>query len=205
VSREAATSTHSMSVYYHGDTAMSRANYRTKRMYESMCEALCEALNLPPNDFEIDDSDTNIIPDNIEPIPAWNNGFNQFGSKENHPLYGKSLSIETKELIRNAAIGRKASIETRFKMSKSHMGRSSAKGMLGKKHSEETKNKMSKKSHGFSDECRRKQKEHMIGKKLSDETRAKMRESHLKRNAEKRSTSQDVFSIVTGSQKSPFV
>ena len=164
---------------------MSRINYRTKRIYDS----ICDALNLPPNDFDIDDTDVNYIPFDIEPIPAWNKGINQFGSKENHPLYGKTLSIKTKELIRDAATGRKASMETRSKMSKSHMGRVSANGMLGKTHSEKTKAKMSKSSHGFSDECRRKQKEHMTGKKLSDETRAKMRESHLKRNAEKRSIS----------------
>jgi hypothetical protein len=158
-------------------------------MSRTIIDPIAEALNLLP--FEYDFSTINYIANDIEPIPAWNKGYNQFGSKENHPLYGKSHSIKTKELIRDAAIGRKASIETRSKMSRSHIGRPSANGMLGKTHSEETKAKMSKKSHGFSDECRHKQKEHMIGKKLSAETRAKMRDSHLKRNAEKRSISQD--------------
>jgi hypothetical protein len=158
---------------------------RTKSIYDSY-NSISEALNLPPIDFDIDESYTNVIPFEREPLPAWNRGFNQFGSKENHPLYGKEHSVETKIKICKASIGRKASIETRSKMSKSHIGRPSANGMLGKTHSDETKAKMSKSAKGFSEEARRKQKEHMTGKKLSDETRAKMRESHLKRNAENR-------------------
>ncbi len=154
---------------------------RTKSIYDS----ISNALNLPPVDFEIDESNTNIIPFEREPLPAWNRGLTHMQGS-NHPLYGKTHSEETKIKIREAAIGRKITEETRLKMSKAHMGRPSANGMLGKTHSAETKAKMSKSSHGFSEEARRRQKEHMIGKKLSDETRAKMRESHLRRNSEKR-------------------
>ncbi len=157
---------------------------RTKSIYDSY-NSISEALNLPPVDFDIDESDTNAIPFEREPVPAWNKGLTHMQG-EDHPLYGKNHSEETKSKIRQAAIGRKVTLETRSKMSKAHMGRPSANGMLGKNHSDETKAKMSKSAKGFSEEARRKQKEHMIGKKLSDETRAKMRQSHLKRNAEKR-------------------
>jgi len=150
---------------------------RTKSIYDS----ISNALNLPPIEFEIDESDTNIIPFEREPLPAWNKGLPHMQG-ENHPLYGKTHSEETKAKMREAAMGRKISKETRSKMSAAHMGRPSAKGMLGKSHSAETKAKMSKNARGFSDEARRKQREHMIGKKMSDETRAKMREAALRRN-----------------------
>lgn len=48
---------------------------------------------------------------------------------------------EIREKIRQKAKNRKPSQETRDKMSKSHMGRVSPKGMLGKTHSQETRTK----------------------------------------------------------------
>ena len=113
-------------------------------------DPLGEALGLTPMHFNFDKS-FHIS----DPIPAWNKGINHFGSKENHPWYGKNHTEESKH-----------------KISESH------KGM---KASEETKAKMSKSSKGFSDAARQKQKEHMTGKKLSDESRAKMRQSALTR------------------------
>ena len=49
---------------------------------------------------------------------------------------------EVRKKISDAAKNRKASEETKRKMSKSHMGRISPKGMLGKKHTEQQKQKM---------------------------------------------------------------
>lgn len=139
-------------------------------------EPIGEALGLTPMQIEYDFS--SYI---TEPIPAWNKGINHFGSKENHPWFGKKHTQESKNKISEAHKGMKASEETKTKMSAVHMGRESSMGMLGKTHSEETKIKMSKSSKGFSDVARQKQKEHMIGKKLSDETRAKMKKSALNR------------------------
>jgi hypothetical protein len=58
--------------------------------------------------------------------------------------HNPSKRIEVKEKIRQKAKNRKPSQETRDKMSKSHMGRISPKGMLGKRHTEDTKNKQKK-------------------------------------------------------------
>lgn len=145
-------------------------------------KSISDALNISHEDIDFEMVEgIDYIPHNVKPIPAWNKGLTHMQG-ENHPLYGKKHSEESKAKMRASATGRKISEETRLKMSKSHMGRTSAMGMLGKKHSEETKAKMSKNARGFSDEARRKQREHMIGKKLSPETRAKMREAALRRN-----------------------
>lgn len=135
-----------------------------------------KALGLPPMQIDYDPSQYT-----SEPIPAWNKGFNHFGSKENHPWYGRKHTEESKNKISNSHKGIKASDETKRKMSESRKGTPSPKGMLGKKHSTETKLKMSVSSKGFSELARERQKEHMLGKKLSEETRAKMRQSALNR------------------------
>jgi hypothetical protein len=96
-----------------------------------------EALGLTPMHFNFDK--TSHI---SEPIPAWNKGINHFGSKENHPWYGRNHTEESKDKISKSHKGMKASEETKTKMSAAHMGRESAMGMLGKTHSEETKAKM---------------------------------------------------------------
>ena len=133
------------------------------------------ALGLEPVLFEFNP------PKSSDPIPAWNKGINQFGCKENHFLYGKHQSEETKAKITAKALGRKASAETKAKMSEIKKGKPANCSMLGKTHSEETKDKMSQSAHGFSAVARQKQREHMLGKKLSEETRAKMRLAALNR------------------------
>lgn len=101
------------------------------------------------------------------------------------------LSIETKNKIREKAIGRKISDETKMKMSISRKNRESP--MLGKKHSFESKNKISKSNLGrmCSDYTRNKLSEankgkigSMLGKKHSEESKLKMSKSLLgnKRN-----------------------
>ena len=100
-------------------------------------DPLGKALGITPMQIEYDFS--SYI---TEPIPAWNKGINHFGSKENHPWFGKTHTEESKNKISKSHKGLKASEETKAKMSAAHMGRKSALGMLGKTHSEETKAKM---------------------------------------------------------------
>lgn len=142
-------------------------------------DPIAKALDLSPILF-----DYNTPPqlDNNKKIEAWNKGINQFGSKENHFMFGKSHTEETKQKIARKATGRIHSEETKRKMSDIRIGLTPPCSMLGKTHSEETKKKMSLSSKGFSDKARQKQKEHMLGKKLSDETRAKMRQAAINRN-----------------------
>lgn len=137
------------------------------------------ALGIEPVIFEY------TIPSTHEPIPAWNKGINQFGTKENHWFYGKTHTEETKAKLSEIAKNRFYSEETRKKMSEQRKGVKPPCSMFGRKHSEETKAKMSEKSHGFSEYARQKQKEHMTGKKLSEETKAKMRASALNRKKSK--------------------
>jgi hypothetical protein len=74
----------------------------------------------------------------------------RFSNPENHPMYGKSLSKEVIEKIRIRNTGRKASEETRKKMSKQRAGRpksrehviNQANAHRGKKRTEETKEKL---------------------------------------------------------------
>lgn len=56
---------------------------------------------------------------------------------ENNP----AKKPEVRKKLKKSARNRKISQETRNKMSKSHMGKVSPKGMLGKKHTQESKNK----------------------------------------------------------------
>ena len=63
------------------------------------------ALGLEPIHFEF------TIPKLSNPIPSWNKGINQFGSKNNHPWYGKKHSEETKEKMRLAAVNRNKKIK----------------------------------------------------------------------------------------------
>jgi hypothetical protein len=83
---------------------------------------------------------------------------------ENHPMYGKTLSEETK-----------------IKMSEAQKGNTKR---LGKTHSEETKIKMSEAHKNPSEETRRKISEikkgntNMLGKTHSEETRRNMSEAH---------------------------
>jgi len=134
---------------------------------------ISKALDLDPLD-QVPDISSYVH----EPIPAWNKGFNHFGSKENHPCYGKPLTEKHRNKIAAARQGSKASIETRLKMSEMRKGKPANCSMSGKKHSEETKQKIAAKSKGFSEATRKKQKEYMTGLKLSDEIRTKMSDSH---------------------------
>ena len=84
-------------------------------------------------------------------------------SGENHPMFGKKHTEETKQKMSEAHKGKKHTEETKQKMSDSHKGENSP--MYGKKHSEEVKQKMS---------------EAHKGKKLSEETKQKMSEAKAK-------------------------
>lgn len=87
---------------------------------------------------------------------------------ENHPMYGKHHSEETKQKLSEAGKKRKHSKETKRKMSEAHKSR---------KCSEETKKKISKanKNRVLWNEDR---PHPMLGKKHSKETRKKLSESH---------------------------
>jgi hypothetical protein len=88
------------------------------------------------------------------------------------------LSDESKEKIRQKALGRKASEETKRKLSAIRKGKSI--------HTEEYKKKQSEKMKGntyglgrkHSPESLKKMSESQIGKKISEETRRKLSESH---------------------------
>lgn len=67
-------------------------------------------------------------------------------SGENHPMYGKHHSKETKEKISKASTGRVMSEEFRQKISELTSGENNP--MYGKHHTEETKEKISKKLRG---------------------------------------------------------
>lgn len=103
---------------------------------------------------------------------------------ENHPMYGKHHTEETKEKISQANTGRIQSEETRKKISDAVSGDKNP--FYGKKHSEEAKRKMSEACKGkpawnkgipISDEQKIKLSIAHTGKRLSEETRAKMSES----------------------------
>lgn len=134
------------------------------------------ALGLEPMHFEFK------MPKSSNPVPAWNKGINHFGSKENHPLYNKKHSDETKAKIASKAKNRVISEDTRKKMSEVRKGKLPPCSMLGKTHSEETKNKMRNSNRGVSQATREAQRKAVTGRKLSEETKNKMRIAALNRN-----------------------
>ena len=106
-------------------------------------DPIAEALNIDPAV-----EDPNYIPDfNSYPkiqarIPAWNKGLNHFGSKENHPWYGKEHTAESKAKISKSRLGLKHSEETKEKMRAQRLGKKPPCSMEGRKHSPETIEKM---------------------------------------------------------------
>lgn len=116
-----------------------------------------------------------------ESLAIVNGFFGRDTSGENHPLYGKKHSEETKEKISKTLTGRLESDETRKKKSESKKGDKNF--FYGKKHSEESKNKISNTKKGCSswnkgipmkEESKKKLSESKKGKKLSKETREKL-------------------------------
>lgn len=96
--------------------------------------------------------------------------------KEGHPLCNKNvggggpteMSEEAKASISKALTGREVTEETKAKIRKARLGKSS--GMLGKHHTEETKAKMSKAGLG--------KPGGMLGKHHAEETKAKIGKVH---------------------------
>jgi len=104
---------------------------------------------------------------------------------ENHPLYGKTPSEETKEKMSIANKGRVISDEWRKKISDSHKGCSGTYGFAGKTHSEETKQKMREMNCGrtHSEETKNKlrllnggKNHYQYGKPLLPQTKQKLKE-----------------------------
>jgi hypothetical protein len=106
------------------------------------------------------------------------------------PMYGKHLSKETKNKIREKATGRKHNDETKKKLSEANKGENNS--MYGKTHSAEIRNKISEANTGkfvgelnpmygktHSAEIRNKIREKATGRKHNDETKKKMSESHM--------------------------
>lgn len=127
--------------------------FKTKilRTFKSRIEALSSELKLQKH--------LNVVKSimHFNESYAIKNGF--YGrnmSGKLHPMYGKTHSKESIEKNRKAHLGKKASEETKTKMSSSRIGKPSM--MLGKTHSKETKQKMSKSR---------------IGKKHTEETKLK--------------------------------
>lgn len=113
----------------------------------------------------------------IEMYDTINNGYNiETGGNKNKQLSGK-----TKQLLREAHLGKPMSDETKRKMSSSRTGKGN--GMYGKRHTAESKKKMSEAKKGkpgyprtdYQKECARLAN---IGKDVSEETRKKLSESH---------------------------
>ena len=111
------------------------------------------------------------------------------GSEDLHPMYGKTLSKETKEKIskskKGKGLGNKLPEETKRKISKSLKGKMAGENhpRWGKNHTEETKKKISESKKGFrhTEETKKKLSELNKGKKLSLETRKKMSDFQKKR------------------------
>jgi hypothetical protein len=104
---------------------------------------------------------------------------------ENHPLYGKKLSEETKSKISNSEKGKIISEETRKKISEKNKGKKAwNKGKIGV--SDETRKKMSEKTKGrpgpwkgkkIPKEIRERISKTLKGRKLSEETKGKISKS----------------------------
>ena len=86
---------------------------------------------------------------------------------ENNPNYGKEVSLETIEKIRQKALGRKTSEEAKQKLSKS-----------SKKMWEDRREELYKRI--FTEEFRKKLSEKAKGRKIPEETRRKMSENSAK-------------------------
>lgn len=131
-----------------------------------------EILELCP-EYMLDEVETKYI----DIYDAHKNGYNiEPGGNSN-----KCLSDETKQKIREAHLGMKASDETRKKMSESRLGDKNP--MYRQTHSEETRKKISKANKGrtghpcsdYQKECARFAN---LGKEVSEETRKKISEAN---------------------------
>jgi group I intron endonuclease len=93
---------------------------------------------------------------------------------ENNPMFGKHLSEETKKKISESQKGKHCSEETKRKLSEALSGEKSPK--YGKSLSEETKDKLRKANLGkhLSEETKKKLSEAAIGRHHSEETKEKM-------------------------------
>lgn len=131
-----------------------------------------EILELCPENI-LDDVETKYI----EFYDSCNNGYNiESGGNQN-----KHLSDETRQLLRQAHLGKTASYETRKKMSESRMGDKNP--MYGRNHTDETKKKISennkgKTGHVISDEQREICRQANLGKTVSEDTRRKISEAN---------------------------
>lgn len=106
-----------------------------------------------------------------------NNGYNiEAGGNVN-----KRLSDKTKQLIRDAHLGKPLSLEAKYKMSEARKGANNP--MYGKTHTKEARQKISQACKGQSRyPMSEQQKDHMrqinLGKVLSEETKRKISEAH---------------------------
>jgi hypothetical protein len=110
---------------------------------------------------------------------------------KNNPFYGKHHSEETKRKLKLVNIGKKATIETKRKMSENRKGenngnygnRGKLNPLYGKSKSIETRKKLSEKMKGkiLSEEHKHKISESNKGKLISEETKKKMSEAQKRR------------------------
>ena len=94
---------------------------------------------------------------------------------EKSPFYGKKLTKEHRQKLKDARKNRLHSEETKRKIGRSKIGNTN---MLGKKHSEKSKKMMSESAKGkiMSEETKRKVSEAKKGTILSEETKKKLKE-----------------------------
>lgn len=93
----------------------------------------------------------------------WKENMSKRMSRENHPMYGKHLSDETKKKIGDAHRGTQVSESTKQKLRDAMSGKNNP--MYGKQHTQETKDKISKANRG---------------RKMSEDTLQKIRDSKPK-------------------------
>lgn len=107
---------------------------------------------------------------------AWAINKAKLSNPENHPMYGKKMSKESREKMAKAKLGRKTgppSEETKRKMSESNKGK-------GKPHTDEWREFMRKKmtSRVFSEEHKKNISETRKGMKLSEEHKKNLSKNH---------------------------
>ncbi len=165
-------------MYAHFNAIKNNKNLINKHLENKLKKLLCDGLK--PNYKKIFESDNEKLCFNkeIERIKeiGRENLCNLTDGGEGGSVYGRKLSLETKNKIRNSNIGKKRSEETKENIRISRIKQYKDKRnhpMFGKKHSMKSKKKMSESKMG--------EKNHNYGKHLSEEHKYKISQSNIGR------------------------